>query len=248
MRLQHWLSYPCAQNAVFYCSCAEIGELNYYAYIRNAGFRCRFPELREVIHILNPDGPAFRQRKFLQRMIYGGFGMQGFNYVCHFDTWHKMIRWGFVVFLAIDGYSRTMFTVQIASNNTAQTALTAFMTGVQEYGLPDRTYSDHGGENRYIAKVMLRCRGLGRRSHMCGDSRRNTRVERHHYEIRHWVLQPYMDLFAYFEHVLHIDFTDYREKWCLHFMFLERMQIELGKTLSWRRYLHIPIIFMFLSY
>jgi hypothetical protein len=51
-------------------------------------------------------------------MIYGGFGMQGFNYVCHFDTWHKMIRWGFVV-LAIDGYSRTMFTVQIASNNTA---------------------------------------------------------------------------------------------------------------------------------
>ena len=34
-----------------------------------------------------------------------------------------------------------------------------------------------------------------------------------------------------FENDLAINFVDYREKWCLHFMFLDRMQIELGKTI-----------------
>lgn len=206
----------------------DIGELNYYTYIRAAGFRCRFPQLRDVIHELNPGGPQFRKRKVLKRMIYGGFGMQGFNFVTHIDSWHKMIRYGFVVSLMIDGYSRMIFSVQISSNNTAHSTLQAFLKGVREYGLPDRTYSDHGGENRYIASLMLQCRGLARRSHMCGDSRRNTRVERHHYEIRTKVMKPFMQLFEHFEHELHIDFTDYREKWCLHFMFLNRMQFELG--------------------
>ena len=206
----------------------EIGELNYYAYIRAAGYRCRFPLLRDVIHQLNPGGPEFRTRKVLKRHKYDGYGMQGFNFVTHIDSWHKMIRWGFVVSLMIDGYSRMIFAVQMASNNTAQTTLEAFLVGVRQYGLPDRTYSDHGGENRYIARLMLQCRGLGRRSHMCGDSRRNTRVERHHFEIRTKVMKPFMDLFSHFENDLAINFVDYREKWCLHFMFLRRMQFELG--------------------
>ncbi len=182
-----------------------------------------------MLHDLQGDeGPSFRKGQLLKRMQYSGFGMQGFNFVIHFDTWPKMIRYGFVVFLAIDGYSRTMFCVQIASNNTALTALNAFMVGVEEYGLPDRTYSDYGGENRFIAKVMLLCRGLNRRSHMCGDSRRNTRVERHHKEIRRCVLEPYKMLFRHFEEDLFINYCDPNEKWLLHYMFLGRMQHELG--------------------
>jgi hypothetical protein len=70
MHLHHRLSYMYVHNAVIYRTNAEIGELNYYAYIRNACCRCRFPDLREVIHFIIPGDPAF-----LQRMKYGGFGM-----------------------------------------------------------------------------------------------------------------------------------------------------------------------------
>ena len=63
--------------------------LNYYAYILAAGYRCRFPLLRDVIHQLNPGGPEFRERKVLKRHKYDGYGMQGFNFVTHIDSWHK---------------------------------------------------------------------------------------------------------------------------------------------------------------
>ena len=44
--------------------------------------------------------------------------------------------------------------------------------------MPFQVRSDRGGENYYVAQVMLCIRGTGRRSHITGRSTRNQRIER----------------------------------------------------------------------
>ena len=49
----------------------------------------------------------------------------------------------------IDGYSRLIMFLIAATNNRADTALSAFLQGVRAYGLPSRVRTDRGGEKMY---------------------------------------------------------------------------------------------------
>jgi len=42
----------------------------------------------------------------------------------------------------VDGYSRIVVYLKVACNNRAETALGAFMEGVEEYGLPSEIRTD----------------------------------------------------------------------------------------------------------
>jgi len=79
---------------------------------------------------------------------------------------------------AIDGFSRLIPYMRVSTNNTADTALEAFLMGVSQYGLPSRVRTDRGGENVRIAEYMLHHRGTGRGSIIMGRSVHNQRVER----------------------------------------------------------------------
>ena len=57
------------------------------------------------------------------------------------------------------GFSRVVTYLQAATNNTSQTALSAFLDGVASYGLPLRVRTDQGGENVLIAECMVQQRG-----------------------------------------------------------------------------------------
>ena len=70
--------------------------------------------------------------------------------------------------LGIDGCTRMITHLRIADNNEALTTFQSFMIGVEEYGLPDRIRTDHGGENLLIIKLMLRMRGYDRKSVITG--------------------------------------------------------------------------------
>ena len=56
--------------------------------------------------------------------------------------YHKLIRWRIVVHGGIDGFSRVVTYLQAATNNTAQTAFSAFLEGVASYGLPSHVRTD----------------------------------------------------------------------------------------------------------
>ena len=51
----------------------------------------------------------------------------------------------------INGFSRVITYLKVATNNSSETALSAFLQGVTSYGLPSRVRTDQGGENVLIA-------------------------------------------------------------------------------------------------
>jgi hypothetical protein len=69
---------------------------------------------------------------------------------------HKLIKWRFVVHGGIDGFSRIIPFVRCHTNNRSDTILGAFKVAVQQYGLPDKVRTDHGGEDIRIWSMMIK--------------------------------------------------------------------------------------------
>ena len=127
--------------------------------------------LRESLHRVDEEGIAKRSKGRLHRRIYN---VRGANQLWHVDTNHKLIRWNFVVFGAIDGFSRLPVALQCFNNNKSDTLVDCFITAVINYGLPSRVRSDMGLENVKIADYMIEKRGVGRGSMITGKSTHTT--------------------------------------------------------------------------
>lgn len=86
-------------------------------------------------------------------------------------------RWRMVIH---GGYSRTIVYLQCSDNNRASTVFSCFRNAMLHYGLPNRVWSDRGGENVHIADFMLTHpqRGSQRGSFITGLSVPNSRTER----------------------------------------------------------------------
>ena len=62
-------------------------------------------KLRASIHRVDPINTALRRSVTVRRRVYN---VQGPNILWHIDGNHKLIKWRFVIFGGIDGYSRTV--------------------------------------------------------------------------------------------------------------------------------------------
>ena len=74
------------------------------------------------------------------------------NTLWHMDGNMSLIQWGFVVYGAVDGYSRLILCLHYSSNNRTNTVYRLF---VERFGYPSRVRSDQGGENVDVARLML---------------------------------------------------------------------------------------------
>ena len=73
------------------------------------------------------------------------------------NGWSKQLmvhRWESQDDLAENDHSCTIVYLQCASNNTAATALRAFRTAVEQFGLPQKVRSDQGRENTEVGRFI----------------------------------------------------------------------------------------------
>ncbi len=95
-----------------------------------------------------------RQSSVVKRRIYS---VPYPNTMWHIDGNHKLIKWGFVVYAGVDGFSRLIAYVKCSTNNQATTACTSFKEGVTAFGIPEKVRTDHGGENIVSWKRYVMC-------------------------------------------------------------------------------------------
>ena len=136
----------------------------------------------EVIHELDPEKVALRSKKCLLRRVYS---VPGPDLFWHQDGYDKLKPFGFAIHGCIDGYSRKIIWLEVASTNKDPSVVAGyFLKAVKSIGgLPVRIRSDDGTENSLIEAVQIAIRsqhddeyaGLG--SYCVDTSPANQRIE-----------------------------------------------------------------------
>uniref|UniRef100_A0A1X7SXX9 Integrase catalytic domain-containing protein n=1 Tax=Amphimedon queenslandica TaxID=400682 RepID=A0A1X7SXX9_AMPQE len=177
------------------------GEKTVCGRLRSCDIRVPRQRLRESLHRVDPSGIISHCKGMLHRRKYQ---VPCPNALWHIDGYHKLVRWRFIIHGGIDGYSRLITYLKVATNNQSSTVLNAFIQAVQEFGLPSRVRMDRGGENIEVVRYMLNHvdRGPGRGSAITGCSTHN-------------------------QHVQLLDVDDPRDMYALHFVFVSVIQRHL---------------------
>lgn len=145
----------------------------------------------------------------------------------HLDGNHKLIRWKFVIHGAIDGYSRLVTFLKCSTNNRSETVLQCFVEATEEYEIPSRVRTDHGGENVKVWEYMEEQRGFGRNSYLAGQSVHNTRIERLWRDVYRLVSSSYSAAFTELESAGALNVDNGADLYALHHVYVPKINASL---------------------
>lgn len=210
----------------FVSSFPTAGQKTLAGHLSGLGFRIQRWRIRESLYHVDPWGVERRSRKLLHRRKYK---VQGPNSLWHIDGNHKLVRWRVVIHGGIDGFSRIPVYLAASTNNRSETVLECFLEAVAESGLPSRVRADKGGENVLVSEYMLRHphRGPGRGSFITGRSVHNQRIERLWRDVFSSCTAHLYHMFYSMEDEGLLDPMDDIDLFCLHFVFIPRINQQL---------------------
>ncbi|PFX32689.1 hypothetical protein AWC38_SpisGene2508 [Stylophora pistillata] len=163
-----------------------------------------------------PVTPNIGRRRFIGALRSRGLHVQRWRVT---DCLHRLDP--------VDGKTRLLIYVCCCNNNKADTVLSLFEKGVEQWGLPSRVRSDYGMENYYVGQYMIQNRGESRGSIITGSSVHNSRVERTHRDIYSGVLAFYSRIFETMEEEGLLNILDDVHLFCLHYVYLARINKSL---------------------
>ena len=196
-------------------------------HLRAQGIRVKRSTLRSSLHRVDPEGVVERRRTRLRHRVYD---TPCPNYVWHIDGNHKLIRWGFVIHVAIDGFSRLVTFAETSTNNLSATVLGHFERAIDSFGRPLRVRTDHGGENSQVWQNMVNTSGL--HSVIVGSSVRNQRVERFNLDININVTRPFSSIFRELEFEGVLNPANETDLFCLQYIFTPRINQVLHEFIA----------------
>ena len=97
----------------------------------------------------------------------------------------------------------------------------------QQQRCPKYCFVDRGGENTDLVALMEELRGENRGSAIQGRSVHNQRIERSWRDMWYNVSHQYHDMFSFMEEQGLINLDSTLDMWCLHFVFLPRLNRDL---------------------
>lgn len=184
--------------------------------------------LRASIHRVDPENTAIRRSVTVRRRVYYA---EGPNAVWHVDGHHKLIRWRFVTHGGIDGYSRTIVYLKCSDNNRASSVLSVFTEAVRNHGLPSKVRSDLGGENITVWQYMIE-QHSSESAIITGSSTHNERIERLWRDVFRCVISLFYGSFRSLEEEEKLDPLNEVDMFCLHFIYLPRINHALKEFVS----------------
>ena len=119
--------------------------------------------------------------------------------------------------------------LKCACNNRADTVMAAFSEAASQYGIPSPVREDKGGENVAVADYMIAQNGPNRGSFISGRSVHNQCIERLWCDVFSACLLLYYSLFCYMEDAGILDTSSDIHLFCLHFVYLPRINDSLNQ-------------------
>jgi uncharacterized protein YneF (UPF0154 family) len=205
------------------------GEVLIKAHLLQMGIRISRSKIRQSIHRVDHEGVVRRRSSVIRRRVYS---VPYPNYIWHVDGHHKLIRWRFVVHASIDGFSRTITYLRCSDNNRANTVLSLFKQAVSNFGLPGHVRSDHGGENVDVWRYMLSSHSFDYSCIITGSSVHNERIERLWRDVNRCVASVFAENFQSFEDNGVLDPNNEVDLYCLHYIFLGRINKSLSEFMQ----------------
>ena len=123
-----------------------------------------------------------------------------------------------------------------SDNNRASTVLSSFTKAVQENGLPTHVRSDLGGENVDVWRFMVE-QHSSPTAVITGSSTHNERIERLWRDVYRCIGVIFHNTFCDMEEEGILDLLNEVDIYCLHFVFLPRIQQTLSSFIeSWNNH------------
>ena len=202
---------------------SNAGEVMLQGHLENRGVHVQRERVRNAIHSVDPSVSS-RKCPPINRRVYS---VPCPNYLWHIDGNHKMIRRGFVIHHAIDGFTRLITFCKCSTNNKSTTVFPLFQEAIQTYGRPIHVRTDLGGENVLIWRNMESFWGEEARSVIVGSSVHNQRIERHNRAVNEQVISMFKAEFYDLEIEGILDPLNSMDIFCLHYVYLPRVQKTL---------------------
>ena len=102
--------------------------------------------VRHALRIVDPEGVSQRLSRRLRRRQYKA---KGPNFLWHLDGYDKLKPFGFCIHECIDGFSRRIMWLEVATtNNHSRLVAKYFLDTIRQVGgAPSIVHTDYGTEN-----------------------------------------------------------------------------------------------------